>query len=58
MRVQGLGINEFKQSYWSKALNWSQSPLDKGPRANSDAKPKWHLFWRENQLVGTKKEEC
>jgi hypothetical protein len=25
---------------------------------NSDAKPKWHLFWRENQLVGTKKEEC
>ncbi len=24
MRVQGPGTNEFKQSYWSKALNWSQ----------------------------------
>jgi hypothetical protein len=23
-RVQGPGTNEFKQSYWSKALNWSQ----------------------------------
>jgi hypothetical protein len=49
MRVQGSGTNEFKQSYWSKALNWSQGrPLDEGPRPKSDrqieAKPTWHLF--------------
>ncbi len=24
MRFQGPGTNEFEQSYWSKALNWSQ----------------------------------
>jgi hypothetical protein len=37
MRVQGSGTNEFKQSYWSKALNWSQGrPLDEGPRPKSD----------------------
>jgi hypothetical protein len=35
MRVQGPGTNEFKQSYWSKALNWSPRPLDKGPRPKS-----------------------
>jgi hypothetical protein len=24
MRIQGPGTNEFKQSYWSEDLNWSQ----------------------------------
>ncbi len=32
MRVQGLGTNEFKQSYWSKALNW---PQNEGPKPES-----------------------
>jgi len=27
MSVQGAGTNEFKKSYWSKALNWSQGLL-------------------------------
>ncbi len=31
-RVQGPRINQFKQSYWLKALNWSPRPLDEGPR--------------------------
>jgi hypothetical protein len=35
MKVQGPWINEFKQSYWSKTLNWSPRPLDKGPRPKS-----------------------
>jgi hypothetical protein len=35
MRVQSPGINEFKQFYWSKALNWSQGPLDEGSRPKS-----------------------
>jgi hypothetical protein len=26
--VQGPGTNEFKQSYWLKALNWSPRPFD------------------------------
>jgi len=32
-RVQGSGTNKFKQSYWLKALNWSQ--LDEGPKPKS-----------------------
>jgi hypothetical protein len=57
MRVQGLGTNEFKQSCWSKALNWSQRLSDEVPRPKSGklrAKPTWHLFWRRNQLVWNK----
>jgi hypothetical protein len=33
--------------------------LDEGARPKKwqiEDKPKWHLFWRENQLVGTKKQ--
>ncbi len=62
MRVQGPGTNEFKQSYWLKALNWSPRPFNEGPRPKigklSEAKPTWHLFWRDNQLVCTKKQSA
>jgi hypothetical protein len=34
-RVQNPGTNEFKQSQWLKALNWSPRPLDEGPRPKS-----------------------
>jgi hypothetical protein len=35
MRIQGPGTNEFKQSYLSKASNWSSRPIDKGPTPKS-----------------------
>jgi hypothetical protein len=31
-RVQGLGTNEFKQTYWSKAFKLVPRPLDEGPK--------------------------
>jgi hypothetical protein len=35
-KVQGPAINEFKQSYWSKALKLvSPRPLDEGPRSSN-----------------------
>ncbi len=57
-QVQGWGTNKFKQSHWSKALNWSPRPLDEGPKPKSGKlrlNLTWHLFWRENQLVWTQK---
>jgi len=38
MRVQGPGTNEFKQSYWSKALNWSQDQFRGGSKTK-----KWQI---------------
>jgi hypothetical protein len=41
-----------------KALNWSQGFLDRVCKTRKwqiEAKPTWHLFWRENELVRTKK---
>jgi hypothetical protein len=58
MRVQSPGTHEFKQSYWSKALNWSQG-LRRGFKTKKwqiEAKPTRHMFWMENQLVQTRKE--
>ncbi len=53
-------INEFKKSYWSKALKLVLRPLDDCPRPKSgkiEAKQlTWHLFWKENQLVQPKKQ--
>jgi len=36
-------------------------PLNEGPRPKNwqiEAKLAWHLFWRENQLVQTKKQRA
>ncbi len=58
MRVQGPGTNEFKQSYWLKALNWSQRPLDRVQDqkvAKIEAKPtKWHCFGGKINWFGPK----
>ncbi len=36
MRVQGLGINEFKQSYWFESFKLIPRPLDEeGPKPKS-----------------------
>jgi hypothetical protein len=59
MRVQDPGTNEFKQSYWSKALNWSPRPYRQASKTKKwqiEAKTTWHRFWRENQLLQTKKK--
>jgi hypothetical protein len=58
MKVQDTGTNEFKQSYWLKALNWSKAFRQgcKTKKWQIEAKPTWHIFWRENQLVWTKKQ--
>jgi hypothetical protein len=41
-----------------ESFNLVPRPLDEGLRPKKwqiEAQPSWHLFWRENQLVGTKK---
>jgi len=57
MKVQGPWTNEFKQSYWLKALNWLKAfkRRAKTKKWQIDAKPTWHMFWKENQLGHTKK---
>jgi hypothetical protein len=44
---------------WIQAILLVPRPLDKGPRPLDkwpiEAKPTWHLFWRENQLGRTQK---
>jgi hypothetical protein len=35
MRVQGLGTNEFKQSYWLKAFKLVPRSSDEGPKPKS-----------------------
>jgi hypothetical protein len=42
-----------------QSLNWSQG--FKGPRPKKwpiEVKPTWHRFWKENQLVLTKKNSA
>jgi hypothetical protein len=54
---EGPGTHEFKQSYCSKALNLVLRPVDNSPRPKSSKlRLIWHLFWRENHLVGTKRQ--
>jgi hypothetical protein len=57
MRVQGPWINEFKKSYWLKTLNWSKAFKQKAKtkKWQIEAKPTWHMFWKDNQLGHTKK---
>jgi hypothetical protein len=58
MRVQGPGTNEFKQFLLVKSFKLVPRPLNNGPRPKKlqiEAKPTWHLFWRENQLVWNQK---
>ncbi len=59
------GPNEFKQSDWLKALNWSsQGFLDEVPRPKSGKlrlnNLHGHLFWRENKSIGSdqQKNQC
>jgi hypothetical protein len=38
---------------WIQAILLVPRPLDKGPKTKKwqiEAKPTWHLFWRENQI--------
>jgi len=45
-----------------KSFKLAPRPFDEGPRPKSgklsEAKPTWHLFWRENQLVWIKKHSA
>jgi hypothetical protein len=53
----GPSTNEFKQSYWLKALN--PKAFKRGSRTKKwqiEAKPTWHLFWREINWFRPKKQ--
>jgi len=49
MRVQGAGTNEFKKSYWSKALNWSQGLLMRALFATL-FHPDFHISLKSHKL--------
>jgi hypothetical protein len=48
---KGPGTNEFKQSFWLKALNKAFTRGSKTKKWQIEAKPTWHLFL-EGKSIG------
>jgi len=57
MRIQGLGSNEIEQSYWLVAIKWTHELWMKVEDQKLTNQNYMAPFWKENQLVQTKKKE-
>jgi hypothetical protein len=56
-RVQGPGTNEFKKSYWLKALNWSPRPLIKRGSKTQKKSTRRVRFTLHHKLICVKRTE-